>query len=108
MERNAARTGAMTLIQRFGSALNLNVHLHLHLLWPDGVYDATAVRPGRPRLQRARDPSSEQLTQLAHIIARRVCRHLARRSWLGGEGESAFLSGVIPDKACVRAGRFPP
>ena len=25
---NTAQTGAVTLIQRFGSALNLNVHLH--------------------------------------------------------------------------------
>ena len=29
-------TGAVTLIQRFGSALNLNVHFHLLVL--DGVY----------------------------------------------------------------------
>ena len=31
-----ARTGAVTLIQRFGSALNLNVHFHM--LFLDGVY----------------------------------------------------------------------
>ncbi len=31
-----AHTGAVTLIQRFGSALNLNVHLHM--LFLDGVY----------------------------------------------------------------------
>ena len=31
-----ARTGAVTVVQRFGSALNLNVHLHM--LIPDGVY----------------------------------------------------------------------
>ena len=30
------RTGAVTLIQRFGSALNLNIHLHM--LFVDGVY----------------------------------------------------------------------
>jgi hypothetical protein len=90
VERHAARTGAVTLIQRFGSALNLNVHLHM--LWLDGVYEANAIRPGKPRLRRARAPSSGQLAQLAHTIARRVCRHLARRGWLEGEDESAFLS----------------
>ncbi len=73
-----------------GSALNLNVHLHM--LWLDGVYEANAVRPGKPRLHRTRAPSSEQLTQLAHIIARHERRHLARRGWLEGEHESAFLS----------------
>ncbi|MDL2478836.1 transposase, partial [Klebsiella pneumoniae] len=31
-----AKTGAVTLIQRFGSALNLNVHFHM--LFLDGVY----------------------------------------------------------------------
>jgi hypothetical protein len=31
-----AQTGAVTLIQRFGSALNLNVHFHM--LFLDGVY----------------------------------------------------------------------
>ena len=33
---SGARTGAVTLIQRFGSALNLNVHLHM--LFLDGAY----------------------------------------------------------------------
>ena len=42
--RNTARTGAITLIQRFGrsdvpGALNLNIHLHM--LFLDGVYLAT-------------------------------------------------------------------
>ena len=32
----AAHTGAVTLIQRFGSSLNLNVHFHM--LFLDGVY----------------------------------------------------------------------
>jgi hypothetical protein len=33
---NRADTGAVTLIQRFGSAANLNIHLHCLVL--DGVY----------------------------------------------------------------------
>ncbi len=39
-----AKTGAVTLIQRFGSALNLNVHFHM--LFLDGVYveQSTAQR----------------------------------------------------------------
>lgn len=31
-----AQTGAVTLIQRFGGALNLNIHFHI--LFLDGVY----------------------------------------------------------------------
>lgn len=34
--KKIARFGAVTLIQRFGSALNLNIHLHM--LFLDGVY----------------------------------------------------------------------
>ncbi|WP_425133739.1 transposase zinc-binding domain-containing protein, partial [Enterobacter hormaechei] len=70
--RDTAQCGAVTLIQRFGSALNLNVHFHM--LWLDGVYDANVEPPRRkPRLRRARAPTSAQLTQLANIIAHRVC-----------------------------------
>ena len=49
----SARTGAVTLIQRFGSALNLNVHFHM--LFLDGVYVDTTTRglaePSRPSPQ---------------------------------------------------------
>ena len=36
LKRCQANTGAVTLIQRFGSAANLNIHLHCLVL--DGVY----------------------------------------------------------------------
>jgi hypothetical protein len=36
LTRSDANTGAVTLIQRFGSALNLNIHFHM--LFLDGVY----------------------------------------------------------------------
>ena len=47
--KKTARTGAVTLIQRFGSALNLNIHFHM--LFLDGVYvdrpDGSVHRPPR-------------------------------------------------------------
>ena len=45
LERCHAHTGAVTLIQRFGSAANLNIHLHCLVL--DGVY-RTRGRVGVP------------------------------------------------------------
>jgi len=73
------------------SALNFNIHFHI--VWLDGVYQEDIEQPQRkPRLRRARAPTSAQLTQLADTIAHRVCRHLARQGWLEGEDESAFLS----------------
>ena len=46
-----AHTGAVTLIQRFGGALNLNVHFHM--LFLDGVYvdDTRAEYAVSPRIR---------------------------------------------------------
>lgn len=41
--RALAKTGAVTLIQRFGSVLNLNVHFHM--LFLDGCMSSTANDP---------------------------------------------------------------
>lgn len=38
LPRKAVHSGAVTLIQRFGSAANLNIHLHLKI--PLGFYQA--------------------------------------------------------------------
>jgi len=63
------------------------------LQWLDGVYQEDIEQPRRkPRLHRARAPTSAQLTHLAEKIAHRVCRHLVRKGWLESEDESASLS----------------
>ena len=84
-----ARTGAVTLIQRFGSALNLNVHFHMLLL--DGVYvDDDAGSGARFRWVSA--PTSAELTQLTHTLAHRTSRFLERQGLLVRDDESAYLS----------------
>lgn len=52
-----ARTGAVTVIQRFGSALNLNVHFHM--LFLDGVY-VTPLPESTPRFVPVHPPTGEQ------------------------------------------------
>ena len=53
-------TGAVTLIQRFGSALNLNIHFHV--LFLDGVY---VYRDNRsPWFRRVRAPDKGELEDL--------------------------------------------
>lgn len=65
-----ARAGAVTLIQRLGSALNLNIHFHMVFL--DGVY---ADRPdGSARFRCVRSPTNAKFTQPAQTIARCVGR----------------------------------
>ena len=53
LTRATGKTGAVTLIQRFGSALNLNIHFHLLVL--DGAYlvgtDPPVFRPIEPPRQ---------------------------------------------------------
>ena len=74
LKQSAAQTGAVTLIQRFGSALNLNIHFHL--LVPDGAY----VR-GHERLESRRvpPPTKAELDEILRTITSRVGRHLQRR-----------------------------
>ena len=75
LKKPAAQTGAVTLIQHFGSALNLNIHFHM--LFLDGVYTKGTKR--RPmRFLKVKAPSKAELTRLAHTIARRVGRYLDR------------------------------
>jgi hypothetical protein len=66
LKRATADTGAVTLIQRFGSAANLNIHLHCLVL--DGVYRRSE---GEPVFQQARAPTRDELQDLLDkIIAR--------------------------------------
>ena len=65
-------------MQRFGSALNLNIHLHMLCL--DGVY---APRPdGGLRFRRVKAPEREELAHLVQQIAERVARALERMGLL--------------------------
>jgi ribosomal protein S27E len=78
-----ARSGAVTIIQRFGSALNLNVHLHM--LVPDGVY---TLEHGRPRFHTTPAPNAPELDALLRRIVARVTRQLERDGLLiRDEGE---------------------
>jgi len=82
-----AQTGSVTLIQRFGGALNLNIHFHMIFL--DGVYDVR--RHGRPRFIPVPAPTAVDMATLVHRISERVGRHLERRGLLVRDAESAWL-----------------
>jgi len=85
-----ARTGTVTLIQRFGGALNLN--LHFHLLFLDGVY---VERPdGSLTLRWVKAPTGAELTALVSHIASRVGRFLQRQGLLEPDAESTRLSDL--------------
>jgi len=77
-----AKTGAVTLIQRFGSALNLNIHFHM--LFLDGVYTGSSNRQPL-RFRRVKAPTRDELIKLTHTIASRVARYLERQGLLERE-----------------------
>ena len=94
-----ARTGAVTLIQRFGSALNLN--LHFDMLFLDGVY---VERPdGSLTLRWVKAPTGAELSALAGRIASRVGRFLERQGLLERDAESASLSQLALDGEPMQA-----
>ena len=96
--RKEARTGAVTLIQRFGSALNLN--LHFHMLFLDGVYvvgaDGTVAW-----FRWVRAPTTAELAELTHTIAERVGRFLQRQGLLECEGEQRFLAAEAVEEGTM-------
>ncbi len=83
----SGRTGAVNRIQRFGSALNLNVHFHAILL--DGVY--TAESPfARPVFNEAPELLGSDIESLVRKIRTRVLRLLRSRGLLTDEGRASL------------------
>jgi ribosomal protein S27E len=87
LTRAQGQCGAVTLIQRFGSALNLNVHFHM--LIPDGVYLSNTEVPYFKRLSA---PSREEIQALVEQIGERIGRHLERKGLLMRDAQSSQLS----------------
>jgi hypothetical protein len=80
-----AHTGAMVAVQRFGSALNLNIHFHALVL--DGVFVVDAF--GNPAFVELAPPSLADLHRVAARIAEAVLALLRRRRiWLDDQDES--------------------
>jgi hypothetical protein len=87
--RVKAQAGAVTLIQRFGSALNLNVHFHM--LFLDGVYVESA--DGSLRFRWVKEPTSAELARLTQTLAQRIGRYLEHQGLLERDAENCYLAG---------------
>ena len=91
-------TGAVNVIQRFGSSLALNVHFHMLVL--DGVYVAGAAGGG-PRWVRVPAPRTEEVQERVAVLGRVVEAWLARQGF-GAEvdeddsdGQGALLAAAV-------------
>ena len=99
LQRTEAATGAVTLIQRFGSAANLNIHLHCLVL--DGVYRSTE---GVPVFHAVRAPTAGELQALLGRIINRLMRLLTRKGYLIEEQGMTDLATPIRPRSdpCMR------
>jgi len=83
--RGRLQTGSLTVVQRFGSSLNLNVHFHVIAM--DGVYaeqsDETMLFHPLPA------PSDEDVARVARAVCRKVTRYLGQ---LTGEDKDQQLT----------------
>jgi len=75
LKADEADSGAVTLIQRFGSAASLNIHLHCLVL--DSVYRCDTE--GEPVFMEAFAPTDEALRGVLHKIITRLMRLLTRK-----------------------------
>ena len=80
--------GAVTLIQRFGSAANLNIHLHCLVL--DGVYRCGA--DGSPAFIEADAPTDDELHALLQTVIARLMKMLTRRGVLVEDMGQTYLA----------------
>jgi hypothetical protein len=93
-ERATVHPGSVTFIQRFGSAMNLNLHFHIRFL--EGVYlDRTAVGL-KPRFLAVEPPSNTDVAEVVQKISRRVIRTLRRLGYLEAGMESPVATGYAP------------
>jgi hypothetical protein len=88
--------GAVTFIQRFGSALNLTPHFHSLVL--DGIFAGPAYNPG-PFLPLP-PPETEDVARVMAGAARRVMRHLKKH---GLENDDDPLASDDPLLATLMA-----
>ena len=94
LKRAEAQSGAVTLIQRFGSAANLNIHLHCLVL--DGVY---RTPDSGPVFHAVRAPTPEQLQALLIRMIKRLVRLLTRKGYLVEEQGMTYVADPDPESA---------
>jgi hypothetical protein len=93
-ERATVHPGSVTFIQRFGSALNLN--LHFHVIGLEGVYLDRTAAGLKPRFVTAEPPTDADIAAVIQKISHRVIRKLRRLGYLEMGIEPPVATGYDP------------
>jgi len=86
--------GAVTFIQRFGSALNLN--LHFHCVFLEGVYCDRTEASRKPRFVKGEPPTDTDIAAVVQKISHRVLRTLRSLGYLETGGDTVVATGSDP------------
>jgi hypothetical protein len=93
-ERHKVHPGSVTFIQRFGSALQLNVHYHVLCL--EGVFLDRTDQGRPPRFLAGEPPTDTDIAAVIQKISRRVIRSLRRLGYLETDMEPPVATGYDP------------
>jgi hypothetical protein len=94
IERKQVHPGSVTFIQRFGSALNLN--LHFHILFLEGVYVDRTEASLKPRFVQGEPPTDTAIAAVVQKISRRGMRTLRHLGYLEAGGDAVVATGYDP------------
>jgi hypothetical protein len=83
--------GSVTFIQRFGSAINVN--LHFHVVFLEGVYVDRTAQGLRPRFVTAEPSTDTDITAVVQKISHRVIRMLRRLGYLEADLDTPVATG---------------
>ena len=89
-----AKSGAVTLIHRFGSALNLNIHFHM-LFLEAAISENTW---GETTFTRIKAPSHNDMVELVHNISHRIAQYLEKVGLVQRDMENSYLNLPIDDE----------
>ncbi len=92
--RDQVQPGSVTFIQRFGSALNLN--LHFHCVFLEGVYLDRTDQGLKPRFLTGDPPSEADVADVLQKISHRVIRKLRQLGYLEAGGDATVATGYDP------------
>src|SRR2546427_10812701 len=94
VERANIQPGSVIFIQRFGSALNLN--LHFHVIFLEGVYVDRTAQGLRPRFIQGESPTDADIAAVVQKISRRVIRTLRQLGYLEAGTDDVVATGHDP------------
>jgi hypothetical protein len=94
LDREKIQAGSVTFIQRFGSALQLNLHVHLIAL--EGVYLDRTEAGLKPRFVKVEPPSDADIAAVVEKISHRVIRKLRQLGYLEAGIDATVATGYDP------------